>query len=162
MWSYTQWVTPDYSGWWLTLIPNVANLWVELILENRLTRGGCPRTYKHIHGLRLWSMTVCYENLQVSTWSYAHKASTWLNSFNVDLFNMNTLSPVHNFKYRLEGFHHNKKLMVCISFHNNTNLGSSIVGVKVLAWHKTLGTHQGSKYSPLLCSQWTKYALYTL
>ena len=32
----------------LALIPNVANPWVELTLENRLARGGCPRTYKHM------------------------------------------------------------------------------------------------------------------
>ena len=30
----------------LALIPNVKNPWVELTLENRLARGGCPRAYK--------------------------------------------------------------------------------------------------------------------
>ena len=29
-------------------MPNVTNPWVELTLENRLTRGGCSRAYKHM------------------------------------------------------------------------------------------------------------------
>ena len=38
----------NYSTWWLALIPNVINPWVELALENRLAREGCPRAYKHM------------------------------------------------------------------------------------------------------------------
>ena len=39
---------PEYLGWWLVLIPNVTNSWVELTLENWLVRRGCPRAYKHM------------------------------------------------------------------------------------------------------------------
>ena len=28
--------------------PNVKNSWIKLTLENRLARGECPRTYKHM------------------------------------------------------------------------------------------------------------------
>ena len=38
---------PDYSKWWLALIPNVINPGIELTLENQLAREGCPRAYKH-------------------------------------------------------------------------------------------------------------------
>ena len=38
----------DYSKWWLALIPNVTSPGIELTLENRLARGGCPRAYKHM------------------------------------------------------------------------------------------------------------------
>ena len=38
----------NYLTWWLALITNVINPWVELALENRLARGGCPRAYKHM------------------------------------------------------------------------------------------------------------------
>ena len=34
--------------WWLAEIPNVANPWVELTLENLLARGGYLRAYKHM------------------------------------------------------------------------------------------------------------------
>ena len=48
IWSHSQWVTFDYLMWLLALIPNVINSWVELTLKNRLARGGCPKTYKHM------------------------------------------------------------------------------------------------------------------
>ena len=40
-------------GWLLVLIPNVRNSWVELTLENKLTREGCLGAYIHIFKLAL-------------------------------------------------------------------------------------------------------------
>ena len=43
--------SPNYVGWWLALIPNVSNPWVELTIENRLAKRGYPRVYKHMVNL---------------------------------------------------------------------------------------------------------------
>ena len=45
--------TPDYLRWWLVLILNVTNSWVELIFENQLAKEGCPGAYKHVIKLTL-------------------------------------------------------------------------------------------------------------
>ncbi|THG01548.1 hypothetical protein TEA_016833 [Camellia sinensis var. sinensis] len=40
--------TDPYSAWWLTLISNDTSHWVELAIENRLTRDGAQKAYIHL------------------------------------------------------------------------------------------------------------------
>ena len=49
----------DYLIWWLVLILNVTNPWVELTLENWIAKKGCPKAYKHMvkdHNIPLCSV----------------------------------------------------------------------------------------------------------